>query len=148
MRVEQKDDTGCGIACVAMITGKTYRQAKRFFQERVFLPTERKPHTRHYQLRRALEKLGISTEKRLFRKWRSIENLSIVPISRRADTGWHWVVFVPNGVRPYILDPEPAKVRRRYDFRGMKARGLYIAILMSTRFNTKVGLKVREYDRH
>lgn len=128
IRIVQEDDAGCGIACVAMVTGKTYRQAKRFFLERIFLPTDRKPHTRHYQLRRALRKLGIATEKRLFRKWRSIETLSVVPINRRSDTGWHWVVFVPNGARPYILDPMPGKGRRRYDFRGMKAHGFYIAI--------------------
>jgi ABC-type bacteriocin/lantibiotic exporter with double-glycine peptidase domain len=126
--VQQGDVEGCGIACIAMITGKTYRQTKRFFLERVFLPTDRKPHTRHYQLRRALQELGITTEKRLFRKWRSIEYLSIVPIKRRSDTGWHWVIFVRNGACPYILDPAPGKGRRRYDFRGMKARGFYIAI--------------------
>jgi hypothetical protein len=111
-----------------MVTGKTYLQAKKFFLERVFLPKERKPHTRHYQLRRALRKLRIATEKRTFRNWRSIENLSIVPINRRQDGGWHWVVFVPNGARPYILDPAPGKGRRRYDFRGIRARGIYIAI--------------------
>ena len=138
-RIQQEDERGCGIACVAMVSGKSYRQTKLFFLERVFLPKERKPHARHYQLRRALRKLRIATEKRLFRKWRSIENLAIVPINRRSDTGWHWVVFVPDRVRPYILAPAPGKGRRRYDFRGMKARGHYIAILMSTRFNTKVG---------
>jgi ABC-type bacteriocin/lantibiotic exporter with double-glycine peptidase domain len=128
-RVQQGDEKGCGIACVAMVSGKTYRQAKRFFLKKVFLPTDRKPHTRHYQLRHALRKLGIATEKRLFRKWRLIESLSIVPINRRSDTGWHWVVFVPNGIRPYILDPIPGKWQRRYDFRGMKARGYYIAVV-------------------
>ena len=127
-RVIQEDEAGCGIACVAMVTGKTYLQAKRFFLERIFLPTDRKPHTRHYQLQCALRKLGIATEKRPFRHWRAIETLSVVTISRRSDTGWHWVVFVPNGDRPYILDPMPGKGRRRYDFRGMKARGFYIAI--------------------
>ena len=146
-RIEQEDEAGCGIACVAMITGRTYRQTKMFFLERVFLPKERKPHARHYQLRRALRKLRIASEKRLFRKWRSIESLSIVPINRRSDTGWHWVVFVPNGVRPYILDPAPGK-GRRYDFRGMKARGLYIAVLMSKRSNPKVGLKEERDGRH
>jgi hypothetical protein len=111
-----------------MITGQAYPQAKKYFLERVFLPTERKPHTRHYQLRRALRKLRIATKKRMFRNWRLIESLSIVPINRRLDGGWHWVVFVPNGARPYILDPAPGKGRRRYDFRGMKARGLYLEI--------------------
>jgi ABC-type bacteriocin/lantibiotic exporter with double-glycine peptidase domain len=130
-RVGQKDENGCGIACVAMVMGKTYPQAKKFFLEQVFLPTDRKLHTRHYQLRRALWKLRIATEKRAFRNWRSIENLSIVPINRRLDGGWHWVVFVPNNTRPYMLDPALGKRRRRYDFRGMKARGLYIAVLKS-----------------
>ena len=45
-RVQQEDEKGCGIACVAMVTGKTYAQAKKFFLERVFLPTERKLHIR------------------------------------------------------------------------------------------------------
>jgi ABC-type bacteriocin/lantibiotic exporter with double-glycine peptidase domain len=128
-RVQQEDEEGCGIACVAMVTGKTYRQTKKFFLGRVFLPTETNPHTRHYQLRRALQKLRIATEKRAFRNWRSVENLSIVPINRRQDGGWHWVVYIPNDGRPYILDPATGKGRRRYDFRGMKARGLYIAII-------------------
>ena len=130
-RVQQRDDNGCGIACVAMVTGKTYRQAKKFFLDHVFLPTEKKPHTRHYQLRRALRDLRIRTEKRTFRNWRSIESLSIVAINRRQDGGWHWVIFVPNGARPYILNPMTGKNRRRYDFRGMKARGLYIAIIVT-----------------
>ena len=140
-RMQQCDEEGCGIACVAMVTGKTYLQAKKFFLERVFLPTERKPHTRHYQLRRALQRLRIVTEKRAFRNWRLIESLSIVPINRREDGGWHWIIFVPNGVRPYILDPMIGKGRRRYDFRGMKARGLYIAVLQSKNSNSRVGLK-------
>ena len=129
-RVQQDDENGCGIACVAMITGKTYRQAKKFFLERVFLLTDRKPHTRHYQLRRALRMLRIATEKRAFRSWRSIEILSIVPINRRQDGGWHWIIFVPNGLRSYILDPMTGKGRRRYDFRGINASGFYIAIIV------------------
>ena len=86
-RVQQEDENGCGIACVAMVTGKTYPQAKKFFLQRIFLPTDRKPHTRHYQLRRALQKLRIATEKKAFRNWRSIESLSIVPINRRLALG-------------------------------------------------------------
>ena len=147
-RVQQEDENGCGIACVAMVTGKTYQQAKMFFLERVFLPTERKPHTRHYQLRRALRIERIATEKRAFRNWRSIESLSIVPINRRQDGGWHWVVFVPNGGRAYILDPASGKGRRRYDFRGMKAQGLYIAVLMSKRSNPRMGVKEERDGRH
>jgi len=127
-RVRQVDEAGCGIACVAMVTGKTYLQAKRYFEESVFQPKDKKPHTRHYQLRRALRKLGIATENRPFRHWRSIETNAIVPINRRRDGGWHWVVFVREGNRPYILDPAPGKRRRRYKFRGMKTRGFYIAI--------------------
>jgi ABC-type bacteriocin/lantibiotic exporter with double-glycine peptidase domain len=147
-RVQQEDENGCGIACVAMVTGKTYPHAKKFFLEQVYLPTDRKPHTRHYQLCRALRKLRIATQKRAFRNWCSIERLSIVPINRRQDGGWHWIVYVPNSGHPYILDPAPEKGRRRYDFRGMKARGLYIAVLMSKRSNPKMGLKEESDGRH
>lgn len=140
-RVQQGDEEGCGIACVAMVTGKTYLQTKKFFLERVLSPTDQKLHARHYQLRCALRKLRIQTEKKAFRNWRSIETLSIVPINRREDGGWHWVVFVPHGAQPYILDPMAGKGRRRYDFRGMNARGLYIVVLKSKRSNSKVGLE-------
>ena len=85
--------------------------------------------------------LRIVTEKRAFLNWRSIESLSIVPINRREDGGWHWVFFVPNHMRPYILDPMGREGRRRYDFRGMKARGSYIAVLLSKRSTSRVGLK-------
>ena len=32
-RVQQRDKEGCGVACVAMVTGMTYLQAKKFFLE-------------------------------------------------------------------------------------------------------------------
>jgi ABC-type bacteriocin/lantibiotic exporter with double-glycine peptidase domain len=137
-RVEQGDEAGCGIACVAMVTGQTYQRTKRFFREHVFLPTDKKPHTRHYQLRRALEKFGIQTEKRPFRHWRSIDTHAIVPINRQLDGGWHWVVFVREGNRPYILDPALGKERRRYDFRGLNSRGFYIALLGRRNFQDGV----------
>ena len=127
-RVEQGDEPGCGIACVAMVTGQTYKKTRIFFDEHVFLTTDKKPHTRHYQLRRALEIFGVKTEKRPFHYWRSIETHAIVPINRQVDGGWHWVVFVRAGNRPYIMDPAPGKWRRRYDFRGIQSRGFYIAI--------------------
>jgi hypothetical protein len=90
--------------------------------------TDLKGAGHHYQLRRALKTLKVTSRKRWFQNWRSIRVLAIVPINRRRDGGWHWVVFVPHGVRPFILDPMKGRGRRRYDFRGMRARGFYIAI--------------------
>ena len=145
-RVEQEDEQGCGIACVAMVAGKTYPQAKRFFLEHVFHPADKKLLTRHYQLRRVLQKLGIPSHKRLFRNWRSIEEIAIVPINRRVDVGWHWVIFVPNGIRPYIIDPIAGKGRRRYDFRGTRARGLYISIPRPMEKGRRAGCPA-EHDR-
>ena len=128
-RVQQKDAGGCGIACVAMIAGMTYHQIKSFFEEHIFSRKDKKPHCRHYQLRKALEELGIQTEKQPFRHWRLIDTQAIVPINRQLDGGWHWIVFVRDGNRPYILDPGSGKNRRRHDFLGLNARGYYIAIL-------------------
>ena len=47
--------------------------------------------------------------------------------------GWRLALVGSNGGHPYILDPAPGRSRSRYDFRGMKARGLYISVLMSNR---------------
>lgn len=127
--MKQKDEGGCGIACFAMLAGTTYLQGKNIFEEHIFSRKDKKPHCRHYQIRKALEIFGIQTEKRPFRNWRLIDTHAIVPINRQLDGGWHWVVFVRDGNRPYILDPWGEKSRRRHDFRGLNARGYYVAIL-------------------
>lgn len=127
-RVVQEEPRGCGIACVAMVAGMNYQAVRNYFARHIFLPRDRKPHTRHYQLCRALHKMGIKTEKRRFDHWRSIDTNAIVPINRQIDGGWHWIVFVSHP-RMYILDPAKEKKGRRYDFRGLNARGYYIAII-------------------
>jgi ABC-type bacteriocin/lantibiotic exporter with double-glycine peptidase domain len=129
MRVQQCDDAGCGIACVAMVTGEAYTTIKKYFVQAGLLGHNGKPHTRHYQLRNGLSGLGISSEKRIFRCWKAIDTPAIVPTNRDKYGGWHWVVFVPDRNRPYILDPAPRRLGRRYSFRGLKARGFYISLL-------------------
>ena len=39
-RIVQKDHTGCGIACVAMLSGTTYLQAKKLATELGVVPDE------------------------------------------------------------------------------------------------------------
>ena len=126
-RVQQDDEEGCGIACVAMFTGNTYKQMKKYFVENILKKQERL-HTRNYQVRDVLRRYGIHTVNRVFKKWHGIKTNAIVPINRRRGGGWHWVVFIHDHENPYIIDPYFGKSRRKYDFRGVRARGFYIAI--------------------
>ena len=126
-RVQQEDEEGCGIACVAMLTGSTYKQMKRYFAENIFI-NQKKVHTRNYQIRNALSRHGIHTSNKVFREWRKINSSAIVPISRRRDGGWHWVLFIYDPEKSYVIDPHYGRTNNKYYFRGLRAKGFYISL--------------------
>ena len=123
--VVQDDDTGCGIACVAMIAGVSYEDAKaavfsKSFRKKVF-------YTSGPDLRRGLERFGLTlrpaARARRFESWRRLESTSIVAVEQtpRNKAHWHWVVFVNDGTRRYVLDPSWPEIVRT-DFRKMEGR--------------------------
>jgi len=122
----QKDQTGCGIACVAMLSGITYLKARKLATELGEVPDEKgRYYTQSWQLRHILSELGVSSRKgRKVSKWRSINCLSIVGINYRSPEGkdatWHWVIYVPGSDGGYVLDPMGhIKSTRRRDFSRM-----------------------------
>ena len=104
-RVLQEDENGCGMACVAMLTGRDYPTAcRKFFGKRRGTYTDTK-HLRH-----ALGLAGISSGDRLVRlkvgetcaliKTDAI--LKVRPRNRKTGS-WHWVVW--DAKRRIALDP-------------------------------------------
>src|SRR5689334_19055470 len=94
--VTQSDLTGCGIACVAMVLGMSYRGAKRL----IFGNVDWRPHfgTTTKNLANALRQRGLAVRDRLTAcrgNWPDLPNLCIVkvrpPGCRRKE--WHWVLY-------------------------------------------------------
>jgi len=110
-RVQQLDDDGCGLACVAMVTGKTYPSIRRDYPDGVD-----GTHLRH--LRRLLRKHRAGCGDRMIplrtRQPSDLPFDAIIKINPRQDgKEWHWVIW--DHRRRRILDPKnPPYKRLRY----------------------------------
>ena len=121
-RVVQKDATGCGLACIAMVAGVSYTQAKKAAVKSRVVDENQPYYTNSGQLARILEELGGSAEKgRRLSHWSSLTSLCIVGIGyKEAEDTWHWVVFVPDRTGGHVLDPRKSvTTNRRKDFSRM-----------------------------
>lgn len=107
-RIRQKNGTGCGIACVAMIAGESYstvmKVARGIFQ---WEKDKRSFYTTSSQLRDLLLAFEHQSNRgRSVRLLSSLPDLAIVGINHNPKTNnWHWVVFCRDSDREYILDP-------------------------------------------
>src|SRR5262249_24597680 len=93
--INQEDITGCGVACLAMVSGTSYAQAKQaIFKNRM----PKKLYTFWPQLRRGMDRLGVGYEDRVHRtaKLTSIKRRAIVGCGEGPRTiDSHWVVYDP-----------------------------------------------------
>ncbi len=108
--VVQEDATGCGIACAAMLAGKTYHAAKKRAKDLGLFPDDRTLYSDIYQLRPLLECYNIRIGKKVpFRSWKDVPSPSILAVNYRADAtfhSWHWAVFHRGESGPVVLDPD------------------------------------------
>ena len=72
--IKQKDEIGCGVACVAMVAGVTYKQAKQLIFPQ---GTKQQQHfsTETSDLRRALKSVGVPVADKLVRVPKDIRQL-------------------------------------------------------------------------
>ncbi|MDO8908424.1 MAG: cysteine peptidase family C39 domain-containing protein [Pseudohongiella sp.] len=129
-RVIQKDSTGCGIACVAMIAGISYGEAKRTAIAHGIVKKRPPYYTTSGELTELLRKFHRgATKGRKLSKWESLDRLSIVGINFSSTHGtWHWVIYVPGIDAGFVLDPRKSvKTHKRTDFSRMRPRS-YIAV--------------------
>lgn len=107
-RIRQKDGTGCGIACVAMVVGESYatvmKVARDIFQ---WEKDKRSFYTTSSQLRNLLLAFELQSQRgRSVRHLLSLPDLAIVGINHNRKTNnWHWVVFRREPDHEYVLDP-------------------------------------------
>jgi hypothetical protein len=104
----QEDDTGCGVACVAMVLDCSYSKAKDLLFGKDFTGWSYRTRTR--DLVHALRSRGAKVSRHLKRsqgRWELLPPLCIVKVilEQCGSRDWHWVVFA-RGVRQWVvLDP-------------------------------------------
>lgn len=109
-KVMQRDRFGCGVACAAMVAGKSYSVARGVFTERGLGKKKHPFATNFSELGHCLELLGIESELKRWSSWDAVDGLGIVAVSTSlgsTDRKWHWVVAERHAVFGVVLhDPD------------------------------------------
>ena len=108
--VKQFDDEGCGLACVAMAAGTTYRTARDFT-----FPDGDVGVTSMKRLREIMEHHGVNLGERLIPfRTRQPDDLpfdALLKVNvRKEGSEWHWVVW--DHERQQVLDPKRPPYKR------------------------------------
>jgi len=93
--VMQQDAQGCGVACLAMLSGAPYADVRRLFIERgLDKPRGRsKPFASNFrELMGVAASLGLSGSMRRWAGWGAVQGLGIVKVPSGAPPNWHWMV--------------------------------------------------------
>lgn len=97
-KIVQTDEYGCGIACLAMVTGTTYESARQKFNA-LGLGIRRSGRpaysTSSREMLQALASTGLIIDSRRWGGWRAFHGLGVLKVRddwRGAKGRWHWVV--------------------------------------------------------
>jgi len=118
----------CGVACVAMVTEKSYKTVKAEFFERNLIDNDGNYHTFHKDLIGLLEGFGFSAKRKMFKSWKEVKTPAIVKINLRKGNYWHWVVLIERNGKKIMFDPNPKAPEGITSFRGKKGSGQYLFI--------------------
>jgi ABC-type bacteriocin/lantibiotic exporter with double-glycine peptidase domain len=108
--VKQRDEYGCGLACVAMVAGRPYSAIRKALGSNEVGPTQLR------ELREIMRQHGIVADERLIPlRTRTPFELpfdALIKMNpRRGGKEWHWAVWDHRSRR--ILDPRSPAYRRR-----------------------------------
>lgn len=134
--VVQLEPTGCGIASIAAIAGLSYPKAKTIANTLGIFAQDESLWSETTHVRKLLGHLDIRTGPREvpFRSWAALPDLALLSIKWHLEKGrphWHWVVFVRERGRSYVLDSKQ-RLRNhcRTDFGRMQPRW-FIPVMVS-----------------
>lgn len=122
----QKETSGCGIACVAMLAGTSYDETKRIANQLGINAEDEKLWSETNYVRKLLNEYGIeaSPSETQFTGWDALPDLALLAIKYRIENGrplWHWVVFCRQEGQEVVLDPAAyLEKNERTDFDAMK----------------------------
>jgi hypothetical protein len=126
--VIQEEISGCGIASVANILGKTYSEMKAIANGMGIYASDEALWSDTQYVRRMLASAGLQTSKSEipFVSWEALPNLALLSIKHHQENGvnfWHWVVFKRVDGQPFVLDSAsylPSNIRQ--DFEAMQPK--------------------------
>jgi ABC-type bacteriocin/lantibiotic exporter with double-glycine peptidase domain len=124
-RIKQKDKTGCGIACIAMLADRRYEEIRKIALSDLDFERRGDFYTRARHLRKLGKSVGVVIQDerpRKFKGWDDLPDKAIIAINPKDNCQtWHWVVFVREDGSDFVLDPKPSvKSDHRTDFGRMK----------------------------
>lgn len=108
--VPQVDGTGCGIACIATLAGKSYEEVRSVALDKLTFPRAGEFYTKTSDLVILGKAFGVSViskRRKPFAGYDALPDFAI--LSKRiggTNKKWHWVVYVRTTNGEHILDPE------------------------------------------
>ena len=107
--VIQEETTGCGIASVAYILGKTYSEMKATANAMGIYAEDKLLWSDTQYVRKMLSRAGVETssDEIPFESWRALPDLALLSIKYHQENGknfWHWVVFKRIDGEEFVLD--------------------------------------------
>lgn len=126
--VMQEDTTGCGIAAVAAIAGVSYGRAKRAAAAMGISAKDTRLWSDTVYVRRLLARFHrkAAASRKPFQSWEALPECALLAIKWHEEGGrpfWHWVVWVREREKRYVLDSRRGlKTPVRRDFWRMKPK--------------------------
>lgn len=126
--VKQEETTGCGIAAVACILGKTYAEIRSIANAMGIYASDKSLWSDTQHVRRILSDAGIeiSEVEIPFESWDTLPELALLAIKHHQEEGknfWHWVVFQRVNDQPFVLDSASyLSSNIRQDFEAMNPK--------------------------
>jgi 2-polyprenyl-3-methyl-5-hydroxy-6-metoxy-1,4-benzoquinol methylase len=107
--VVQEETTGCGIASVANILGKTYSDTKKIANGMGICASDKALWSDTQYVRRMLKALDVDTsdDEIPFSSWDALPDLALLSIKHHQENGknfWHWVVFKRVDGQSFVFD--------------------------------------------
>lgn len=126
--VVQEEATGCGIASVANIVGKTYAEMKAIANAIGIYAADESLWSDTQYVRKMLHHEGFKTSNNeiAFESWETLPDIALLSIKHHEKDGvnfWHWVVFKRIDGQFFVLDSAsylPSNVRT--DFNTMQPK--------------------------
>lgn len=123
--VVQEEVTGCGIASVANIVGKTYQEMRAIANDMGIYANDKSLWSDTQYVRKMLAHSGFKTSANevTFNSWYALPDSALLSIKYHEEDGvnfWHWAVFKRIKGQPFVLDSAsylPSNVR--VDFEAM-----------------------------
>ena len=105
----QEEVTGCGIASVANVVGRSYAEMKEIANSMGIYATDESLWSDTQYVRKMLSKFGIRTSENEipFESWSTLPDVALLSIKHHKENGkdfWHWVVFKRVNGEEFVLD--------------------------------------------